>query len=114
LRLYEMFLGPVEQSKPWDTQGISGVHSFLRKFWRLFHNENNVFDVKTGEPTKQELKTVHKTIKKVTEDLDRLSWNTVVSACMIAVNELTTQKSNNREILESLLVLISPYAPHFA
>ena len=114
LRLYEMFLGPVEQSKPWDTQGISGVHSFLRKFWRMFYNESSQFGVKGEEPTKQELKTLHKTIKKVTEDLERLSWNTVVSACMIAVNELTAQKCNNRNILENLLVLISPYAPHFA
>lgn len=114
LRLYEMFLGPVEQSKPWDTQGISGVHNFLRKFWRLFHNNENKFEVSDGEPSKAELKTLHKTIKKVTEELDRLSWNTVVSTMMIAVNELTAEKSNNRKILKDLLVLISPYAPHFA
>lgn len=114
LRLYEMFLGPVEQSKPWDTQGISGVYNFLRKFWRLFHNQKGEVDVNNSEPSKQELKILHKTIKKVTEDLDRLSWNTVVSACMIAINDLTSIKCNNRHILEQMLILISPYAPHFA
>ncbi len=114
LRMYEMFLGPVEQSKPWDTQGISGVHNFLRKFWRLFFNENGDFEVSSEPASKASLKTLHKTIRKVTEDLDRLSWNTVVSACMIAVNELTSEKCNNKEILEKLVVLVSPYAPHFA
>lgn len=114
LRMYEMFLGPVEQSKPWDTQGISGVHNFLRKFWRLFFNEKGAFEVSNAEPSKADLKTLHKTIRKVTEDLDRLSWNTVVSACMIAVNEFTSQNCNNREILEKMLILVSPYAPHFA
>ena len=114
LRMYEMFLGPVEQSKPWDTQGISGVHNFLRKFWRLFFNENGDFEVSNEPATKASLKTIHKTIRKVTEDLDRLSWNTVVSACMIAVNELTAEKCNNREVLEKLVVLVSPYAPHFS
>lgn len=115
LRMYEMFLGPVEQSKPWDTQGISGVHNFLRKFWRLFFDaDGQHLNLSEGEPSKAELKTLHKTIKKITEDLDRLSWNTVVSACMIAVNELTVQKCNNREVLEKMLILVSPYAPHFA
>src|SRR5690606_14584358 len=87
LRCYEMFMGPLEQSKPWDTQGISGVSSFLRRFWRLFHEGDN-FNVSDGEADKKSLKTLHKTIKKVKEDLDRYSFNTVVSACMIAVNEL--------------------------
>lgn len=114
LRLYEMFLGPVEQSKPWDTQGISGVHNFLRKFWRLFHNEAGELALNEGEPSKTELKILHKCIKKVTEELNRLSWNTVVSTLMIAVNELTSAKSNNKAVLQELLVLISPYAPHFA
>lgn len=114
LRMYEMFLGPVEQSKPWDTQGISGVHNFLRKFWRLFFNEKGDFEVSDAEPSKADLKTLHKTIRKITEDLDRLSWNTVVSACMIAINELTAQDCGNRQILEKMLILVSPYAPHFA
>lgn len=114
LRCYEMFLGPVEQSKPWDTKGINGVHNFLRKLWRLYHTAENVFSVSTEEPTKAELKTLHKTIKKVNDDLNRFSWNTVVSTCMIAVNELTEQKCNKRAILEPLAVLISPYAPHLA
>jgi leucyl-tRNA synthetase len=114
LRLYEMFLGPVEQSKPWDTQGISGVHNFLRKFWRLFWNNEEEFDVSDAEPTKDELRVLHKTIKKVTEDLERLSWNTVVSTLMIAVNELGALKSNNAAVLRQLLILLSPYAPHFA
>src|SRR5690606_37371588 len=114
LRMYEMFLVPVEQSKPWDTQGISGVHNFLRKFWRLFYNESGDFEVSESQASKAVMKTLHKTIKKITEDLDRLSWNTVVSACMIAVNELSTEKCNNREVLENMLILVSPYAPHFA
>jgi leucyl-tRNA synthetase len=114
LRCYEMFLGPVEQSKPWDTKGINGVHNFLRKMWRLYHNAENVFEVSDAEPTKAELKTLHKTIKKVTDDLQRFSWNTVVSTCMIAVNELTEQKSNKRSVLEPLVILVAPYAPHIA
>jgi leucyl-tRNA synthetase len=114
LRMYEMFLGPVEQSKPWDTQGISGVHNFLRKFWRLFHDESGALKVAESEPSKRENQILHRCIKKVTDDLDRLSWNTVVSNLMIAVNELTSIKSNNRVVLEKLLILISPYAPHFA
>lgn len=114
LRCYEMFLGPVEQSKPWDTKGINGVHNFLRKLWRLFHNASNEFAVSAEEPTKAELKTLHKTIKKINDDLNRFSWNTVVSTCMIAVNELTDLKCNKRSILEPLAILISPYAPHIA
>lgn len=114
LRCYEMFLGPVEQSKPWDTKGINGVHNFLRKLWRLYHNASNEFVVSAEEPTKAELKTLHKTIKKINDDLNRFSWNTVVSTCMIAVNELTDLKCNKRSILEPLAILISPYAPHIA
>lgn len=114
LRLYEMFLGPVEQSKPWDTQGISGVHNFLKRFWRLCHPGDGEFSINRTEPTPKELFILHRTIKRVTEDLDRFSWNTVVSTLMIAVNDLTTEKSSNAQVLEGLLVLTSPYAPHFA
>lgn len=114
LRMYEMFLGPLEQSKPWDTKGINGVHNFLRKLWRLFHdNENNVA-LTEDEPSKDALKTLHKTIKKIEEDLDRFSFNTGVSNFMICVNELTDQKCNNKAILSDLTVLLSPYAPHIA
>ncbi len=114
LRLYEMFLGPVEQHKPWDTKGINGVHNFLRKYWRLSHDKNNQWNVTSTEPTAAELKVLHTAIKKVTEELNRLSWNTVVSTLMIAVNELTELKCNNREVLKSLSILLSPYAPHIA
>lgn len=113
LRLYEMFLGPLEQDKPWNTAGITGVHSFLKKFWKLYYNDNG-FKVTDAVPTKDNLKTLHKTIKKVEEDIENFSFNTSVSAFMIAINELTAQKCTSREILESLLVLISPYAPHIA
>ncbi len=112
LRCYEMFLGPLEQAKPWDTKGINGVHNFLRKFWRLFHDENGNFTVVENEPDKKALKTLHKTIKKLQDDLERFSFNTGVSNFMIAVNELTEQKCNNKQILSDLTVLISPYAPH--
>lgn len=112
LRSYEMFLGPLEQAKPWDTKGINGVHNFLRKFWRLFHDGDNQLNVVEGEPDKKALKTLHKTIKKVKEDLGRYSFNTPVSNFMIATNELTDQKCNNRSILRELLILVSPYAPH--
>lgn len=111
LRLYEMFLGPLEQSKPWNTNGITGVSGFLKKLWRLFY-QNNVLTITNDEPTKGELKTLHKTIKKITEDIERFSFNTSVSNFMICVNELTEAKCNKRAILEPLLVLISPYAPH--
>ncbi len=114
LRLYEMFLGPVEQSKPWDTKSINGVHNFLRKLWRLFHDQDNNLQVSNEKATKDELKTLHKTIKKITEDLDRYSWNTCVSAFMICVNELQDLKCNKREILEPLLILLSPFSPHIA
>jgi leucyl-tRNA synthetase len=111
LRMYEMFLGPLEQSKPWDTKGITGVHGFLKKYWRLFHLNGN-FEVSDAEPTKDALKTLHKTIKKLRDDLDRFSFNTGVSSFMICVNELTDQKCNNRHVLEQLTILMAPYAPH--
>lgn len=111
LRLYEMFLGPLEQSKPWNTNGITGVHGFLKKLWRLFY-QNDAFTITHDEPTKAELKTVHKTIKKITEDIERFSFNTSVSNFMICVNELTDLKCNKKEILEPLLICLSPYAPH--
>lgn len=112
LRCYEMFLGPLEQAKPWDTKGINGVHNFLRKFWRLFHDADNNFAVSDAEPSKEALKTLHKTIKKIQDDLDRFSFNTAVSNFMIATNELTEQKCNNRAILSELLILLTSYAPH--
>lgn len=114
LRCYEMFLGPVEQHKPWDTKGINGVSNFLRKFWRLYHNHQNQWEVSDEAPTKPELKILHKTIKKVTDDLNRFSWNTVVSSLMIAVNELQDVGCKKRAILDQLLVLLAPYAPHMA
>jgi len=138
LRLYEMFLGPLEQSKPWNTAGITGVHGFLKKLWRLYlpYIDGSLSVAKEGRslsgvevndsskaskslseteaPTADNLKTLHKTIKKVEEDIENFSFNTSVSTFMIAVNELSSQKCTNREILESLIVLISPYAPHIA
>ncbi len=113
LRLYEMFLGPLEQYKPWNTAGITGVHSFLKKLWKLYVGENGL-KVTDAAPTKDNLKTLHKTIKKVQEDIENFSFNTSVSTFMIAVNELTAQKCTSKDILEPLLVLISPYAPHIA
>ena len=114
LRLYEMFLGPVEQAKPWDTNGIEGVFRFIRKFWRLYHNEANVFTVSDEAASKQELKQLHQTIRKVTEDIERFSFNTAVSTFMICVNELASMKCNKREVLEPLAILIAPFAPHLA
>jgi leucyl-tRNA synthetase len=111
LRLYEMFLGPLEQSKPWNTNGITGVSGFLKKLWRLFCQDQNIL-VTEAEPTKGELRALHKTIKKITEDIERFSFNTSVSNFMICVNELTEAKCHKRAILEPLLILISPYAPH--
>ena len=113
LRLFEMFLGPLEQTKPWKTSGISGVSSFLKKLWRLYF-EGDVFTVSEEAASKEELKTLHKTIKKVEEDIENFSFNTSVSTFMIAVNELTDLKCNKREILAPLAILISPYAPHIA
>jgi leucyl-tRNA synthetase len=114
LRLYEMFLGPLEQSKPWDTKGVEGVFRFIRKFWRLFHDRENEFLVSGEEPTKEELKVLHKTIKKVQDDIERFSFNTAVSNFMICVNDLSDLKCNKKAILEPLVILISPYAPHLA
>ncbi len=113
LRCYEMFLGPLEQFKPWDVKGINGVNNFLRKLWRLFH-QGESFNVSNEVPSKEALKTLHKTIKKISEDLDRYSFNTVVSTLMIAVNELTEQKCNNQNILEGIIILLAPYAPHIS
>ena len=113
LRLFEMFLGPLEQAKPWKTSGISGVSSFLKKLWKLYFN-GETFEVSDDAATKDELKTLHKTIKKVEEDIENFSFNTSVSTFMIAVNELTALKCNKRTILEPLAVLVSPYAPHIA
>ena len=114
LRMYEMFLGPLEQSKPWDTKGINGVHNFLRRLWRLFHDADGNVLLSDEQPSKDNLKTLHKTIKKLTDDLDRFSFNTGVSNFMICVNELTDQKCNNRQILQDLVILLSPYAPHIS
>jgi len=126
LRMYEMFLGPLEQSKPWNTAGITGVHSFLKKLWKLYHSgPNGEFSVGNSpssgggrgedfEPSAENLKTLHKTIKKVEEDIENFSFNTSVSTFMICVNELTAQKCHSREILEPLAILVSPYAPHIA
>lgn len=113
LRFYEMFLGPLEQSKPWDTNGIDGVHRFLRKLWSLYWAGDSL-KVNDAEPTKDELKSLHKLIKKVTADIENFSFNTSVSAFMICVNELTAQGTTSREILTPLLILLSPYAPHIA
>jgi len=113
LRLYEMFLGPLEQAKPWNTAGISGVFGFLKKLWRLYFDENGLI-VNNEEPTKDNLKSLHKTIKKVAEDIEGFSFNTSVSQFMICVNELSTQNCHSRAILEPLAILISPYAPHIA
>src|SRR5690554_747745 len=113
LRLYEMFLGPLEQAKPWNTAGITGVFGFLKKLWRLYFDDNGL-NVTDEEPTKEMYKSLHKTIKKVTEDIENFSFNTSVSQFMICVNELSQQKCHHRAILEPLAILISPYAPHIA
>ncbi|HEY4110016.1 leucine--tRNA ligase [Puia sp.] len=113
-RMYEMFLGPVEQSKPWDTKGIEGVHRFIRKFWRLFFDEQKGRVWTTGKATDPEWKALYRTIKKAEEATDRFSFNTGVSALMIGVNDLTDLKCNKKEVLEKLVVAIAPYAPHFA
>ena len=111
LRLYEMFLGPLEQSKPWNTQGLSGVYGFLKKFWNLYFN-GETFEISEDEPTKAEYKVLHTLIKKVVYDIENFSFNTSVSSFMIAVNELQKLKCNKRNILEPLAVIISPYTPH--
>ncbi|MCD8740924.1 leucine--tRNA ligase [Mucilaginibacter roseus] len=112
LRMYEMFLGPLEQSKPWNTNGIEGVFKFLRKFWRLFHDEQWNFRVTDEAPSKAELKALHKIIRKVEEDIERFSFNTSVSSFMIAVNELTDLKCTKRGILQNMVIILAPYAPH--
>ncbi len=113
LRLYEMFLGPVEQSKPWDTNGIDGVNRFIKKLWNLFY-KGDMLLVNDDEPSAESLKSIHKLIKKVTTDIEGFSYNTSVSAFMICVNELTSQKCHNRAVLSDLLVLLAPFAPHVA
>jgi leucyl-tRNA synthetase len=113
LRLYEMFLGPLEQSKPWDTNGIDGVHRFLKKLWSLFYKETNLL-ITNDASSAEELKTLHKTIKKITFDIENFSFNTSVSAFMICVNELFTLKCSKKEILEPLVILLAPFAPHIA
>lgn len=113
LRVYEMFLGPLEQSKPWDTNGIDGVHRFLRKLWNLFYKGDEL-SISDEEPTKEELKALHKLIKKVSTDIENFSFNTSVSAFMICVNELTSLKCNKRGILQNLVITLSPFAPHIA
>jgi leucyl-tRNA synthetase len=113
-RMYEMFLGPVEQSKPWDIKGIEGVHRFIRKFWRMFFDETKGKVWTTAKATDAEWKILYRTIKKVEEATDRFSFNTGVSALMIGVNELTDAKCFKKEVLEKLVVAITPYAPHFA
>jgi leucyl-tRNA synthetase len=110
LRMYEMFLGPIEQAKPWDTNGIEGVFRFIRKFWRLFHNDNDEFFVSDDKANAAELKILHNTIKKLSDDIEKFAFNTGVSALMICINDLG--KCNKREILEPLCILMSPYAPH--
>jgi leucyl-tRNA synthetase len=112
LRMYEMFLGPIEQSKPWDTNGIDGVHRFIRKFWSLFYNRAGEYQVTDEPATKDELKSLHKLIKKVTGDIEQFSYNTSISAFMICVNELSGMKCSKKEILEKLLVVMTPFAPH--
>jgi leucyl-tRNA synthetase len=114
LRMYEMFLGPLEQSKPWNTQGIDGVFKFLRRFWNLFHDSTGTFRVSDAEPTRDELKVLHKTLKKVQQDIENFSFNTSVSEFMICSNELSSMKSNKRAILEPLVIALAPFAPHIA
>jgi leucyl-tRNA synthetase len=114
LRMYEMFLGPLEQSKPWNTNGIDGVFKFLRRFWNLFHDQSGNISVSDVDPSREELKVLHKTIRKVEQDIENYSFNTSVSEFMICANELTTLKCNKRSVLEPLLIALSPFAPHIA
>ncbi len=113
-RMYEMFLGPLEASKPWSTQGIDGVFKFLRKVWNLIHDQSGNLKVSEAEPTREELKVLHKTIKKVEQDIENFSFNTSVSEFMICVNELGSLKCNKRAIVEPLVIALSPFAPHIA
>lgn len=114
LRMYEMFLGPLELSKPWNTNGIDGVYKFLRRFWNLFHDNEGKFKVADDSPTRAELKILHKTLKKVEDDIERFSFNTTVSEFMICCNELSAMRCNKRQIIEPLVIALSPYAPHIA
>ena len=109
--MYEMFLGPLEQSKPWNTAGISGVHNFLKKFWKLYFNSDGL-RIDNSKPSEDSLKILHRCIKKVASDIETFSFNTAVSTLMITVNELTAQKCGSKEILEPLLIVLSPFAPH--
>jgi leucyl-tRNA synthetase len=111
LRLYEMFLGPLEQHKPWSTNGISGTHNFLKRFWRLFHAGGNL-NISNDAPGEAELKVLHRTLKKIKEDIEKMSFNTAVSSFMICVNELTDLKCDKRAILEPLTIALAPFAPH--
>jgi leucyl-tRNA synthetase len=110
-RMFEMFLGPLEQSKPWDDKGISGVYNFLRKFWRLFYSDAGEWKVTTDEPTPAEYKILHKTLKKVSEDIERLAFNTCVSSFMICVNELGSLSCHKKKVLEPLIIALAPFAP---
>lgn len=114
LRMYEMFLGPLEASKPWSTQGIDGVFKFLRRFWNLFHDQAGNFKITEAEPTRDELKVLHKTLKKIEQDIENFSFNTSVSEFMICANELSSLKCNKRQVLEPLVIALSPFAPHIA
>ena len=114
LRMYEMFLGPLEASKPWSTQGIDGVYKFLRRFWNLFHDTNGNWKLSDAEPTKEELKVLHRTLKKIEQDINNFSFNTSVSEFMICANELTSLKCNKRAVLEPLVIALAPFAPHIA
>jgi leucyl-tRNA synthetase len=114
LRLHEMFLGPIEMHKPWNTKGIDGVSRFLRRFWALFMDDENNLIVTDGEPSKVELKVLHKTIKAIQDDMDRFTFNTIVSHLMISVNELTSLKCTNRAVLSELVVLAACHAPHIS
>jgi len=114
LRMYEMFLGPLEQSKPWNTSGIDGVYKFLRKFWNLMHDAEGNVKLSDAEPTKEELKVLHKTLKKIEQDIDNFSFNTSVSEFMICINELNALKCNKRAVIEPLVIALSPFAPHIA
>jgi leucyl-tRNA synthetase len=114
LRMYEMFLGPLEASKPWSTQGIDGVFKFLRRFWNLVHDQTGNFKVSEAEPTREELKILHRTLKKVEYDIENFSFNTSVSEFMICANELSSLKCNKRSIVEPLVIALSPFAPHIS
>ena len=114
LRMYEMFLGPLEQGKPWSTHGIDGVFKFIRKFWNLFHDELGNFLIEDATASADELKIIHRTIKKIGNDIERLSLNTCVSSLMICVNELTSVKCRKRMVLHDLVIVIAPFAPHLA